>query len=94
MEEDEEGVDEEEDEEARMETPATNSSATAFFPENDSALAAEMPPHSQTDLHKHNERTPLLHRAATSRSKSRRRRTLSEGPHGDATVLQAVLMVR
>ncbi|THH28324.1 hypothetical protein EUX98_g5859 [Antrodiella citrinella] len=43
------------------------------------------------DLHKATERSPLL-RSATSRSHSRRRRG-SVGPHGDATVTQAVLML-
>ena len=45
------------------------------------------------DLHKATERSPLL-RSATSHSRSRsRRRQRSVGPHGDATVTQAVLMV-
>jgi solute carrier family 36 (proton-coupled amino acid transporter) len=40
------------------------------------------------------ESTPLLQTASSlSRSRSRRRR-MSIGPHGDATVTQAVLMVR
>jgi proton-coupled amino acid transporter len=39
------------------------------------------------------ESTPLLQTTSKSRSRSRRRR-MSIGPHGDATVTQAVLMVR
>ena len=40
------------------------------------------------------ESTPLLQTTSSkSRSRSRRRR-MSVGPHGDATVMQAVLMVR
>ncbi|CAL1716897.1 unnamed protein product [Somion occarium] len=45
------------------------------------------------ELHKATERSPLLPSAASkSRSRSRRRR-MSVGPHGDATVTQAVLML-
>lgn len=49
------------------------------------------------DLHKATERSPLLSSAVSrthshSRSRSRRRRS-SVGPHGDATVTQAVLML-
>lgn len=49
---------------------------------------------SSSELQKSTEQTPLL-RSSTgvSRSRSRRRRSRSTGPHGDATVLQAVLMV-
>lgn len=40
------------------------------------------------------EHSPLLKQTSTSRSRSRsRRRRMSVGPHGDATVTQAVLMV-
>ena len=48
-------------------------------------LDAEVPPSEVA------ERTPLLKSDARSRSRSRRRR-MSIGPHGDATVTQAVLM--
>ena len=44
-------------------------------------------------VHKSTERSPLLQRSQTSRSRSRRRLS-SVGPHGDATVTDAVLMVR
>ena len=43
-------------------------------------------------VHKSTERSPLLQRSQTSRSRSRRRMS-SVGPHGDATVTDAVLMV-
>ncbi|TCD64918.1 neutral amino acid transporter [Steccherinum ochraceum] len=55
-------------------------------------LSIDIPPE---DLHKATERSPLL-RSATSQSVSRsrsRRRRGSVGPHGDATVPQAVLML-
>ncbi|RPD59581.1 hypothetical protein L227DRAFT_527034 [Lentinus tigrinus ALCF2SS1-6] len=42
--------------------------------------------------HKPDERSPLLQRSHTSRSRSRRRMS-SVGPHGDATVTDAVLML-
>ncbi|TBU62928.1 transmembrane amino acid transporter protein-domain-containing protein [Dichomitus squalens] len=42
--------------------------------------------------HKASERSPLLQRSQTSRSRSRRRLS-SVGPHGDATVTDAVLML-
>ena len=47
------------------------------------------------DIQKATERSPLL-RSATSHSqqRSRSRRRRSVGPHGDATVTQAILMVR
>ena len=49
----------------------------------------------EPDLQKATERSPLL-RSATSHSHSRsrsRKRRGSVGPHGDATVAQAILMV-
>ncbi|KZT73071.1 hypothetical protein DAEQUDRAFT_808609 [Daedalea quercina L-15889] len=51
-------------------------------------LSIGLPPETATDLHKASERTPLL-----TRSRSRRARSRSVGPHGDATVTQAVLML-
>jgi solute carrier family 36 (proton-coupled amino acid transporter) len=54
-----------------------------------SSLVTQAPP--STDLHdttKVTERSPLLRRSTS------RRRRASVGPHGDATVTQAVLMVR
>ena len=90
MEEEEEG--EEEDEEARTESPPSGSNDIVHFSESEQALISQATGRLEGDVHKGTETTPLLGRSA-SRSKSRRRRTLSEGPHGDATVLQAVLMV-
>jgi len=51
-------------------------------------LSIGLPPETSTDLHKASERSPLL-----PRSRSRRARSGSVGPHGDATVTQAVLML-
>ncbi|CCL98797.1 uncharacterized protein FIBRA_00802 [Fibroporia radiculosa] len=53
-------------------------------------LSLVLPPEAETGLHKASERSPLLQR---SRSRSKRRRAASIGPHGDATVTQAVLML-
>ncbi|KAH9928701.1 transmembrane amino acid transporter protein-domain-containing protein [Fomitopsis serialis] len=49
-------------------------------------LSIGLPPETSTDLHKASERSPLL-----PRSRSRRARSGSVGPHGDATVTQALL---
>ena len=43
--------------------------------------------------HKATERSPLLMRSPAARSRSRRRMS-SVGPHGDATVTDAILMVK
>ena len=48
---------------------------------------------SSVNGHKTSETSPLLERPHISRSRSRRR-AASVGPHGDATVTDAVLMVR
>ncbi|KAL6302481.1 transmembrane amino acid transporter protein-domain-containing protein [Sparassis latifolia] len=86
---------EDEDEEARLETPVSLG-ATCLEP-HDALLPAPsvrigIPPDDERQ--KAGERSPLLPRSAHSRSlsKSRRRRG-SIGPHGDATVTQAVLML-
>lgn len=88
----EEEDEEEEDEEARTESPPSGSGDVVHFPESEQALVSQTSGQLEGSVYKRTETTPLLARS-TSRSKSRRRRTLSEGPHGDATVLQAVLMV-
>ena len=51
-------------------------------------LSLGLPAETSTDLHKANERSPLL-----PRSRTRRARSHSVSAHGDATVTQAVLMV-
>ena len=63
--------------------------------EEDEEEAAETSNLTATPLHlsEMSESTPLLQATSRSRSRSRRRR-MSVGPHGDATVTQAVLMVR
>ena len=59
--------------------------AAAGVPSN---FVTQTPPDSDLhDLHKATERSPLLRRSTS------RRRRASVGPHGDATVTQAVLMV-
>lgn len=74
------------DEEAQAGEPAL---AERVFAET-APLSIGLPPETATDLHKAGERSPLLGR---SRSRSRRKRAASTGPHGDATVTQAVLML-
>ncbi|PCH42344.1 hypothetical protein WOLCODRAFT_120386 [Wolfiporia cocos MD-104 SS10] len=69
------------DEEARLETPEHALADSA-------PLSVGLPPETATHLHKASERSPLL-----GRSHSRGRRSASRGPHGDATVTQAVLML-
>ncbi|KAI0925876.1 hypothetical protein AcV5_008488 [Taiwanofungus camphoratus] len=76
-----------EDEEARIET-LFSSSIPGF--EQTAPLSIGPPPETVGDAHKASERSPLL---SHSRSRSRRRRAPSAGPHGDATVTQAVLML-
>ncbi|KAH9944868.1 transmembrane amino acid transporter protein-domain-containing protein [Amylocystis lapponica] len=80
--------DTEEDEEARIETP---SFLEAQLPGTGlPRVSLEIP--SDTVLQKASERSPLLPRSPHSRSRSRRRAS-SIGPHGDATVTQAILML-
>ncbi|OBZ72635.1 Vacuolar amino acid transporter 3 [Grifola frondosa] len=84
----------EEDEESRIETPvAVDSTALGDLDAMLPSLTLGAP--STSDLVKAHERSPLLPRPADarSRSRSRRRRMSNAGPHGDATVTQAVLML-
>ncbi|TFY57488.1 hypothetical protein EVJ58_g6989 [Rhodofomes roseus] len=72
------------DMEAQVETPSPAERDLAVT----APLSIGLPPETSTDLHKASERSPLL-----PRSRSRRARSGSVGPHGDATVTQAVLML-
>ncbi|KAI0696288.1 transmembrane amino acid transporter protein-domain-containing protein [Cerioporus squamosus] len=82
IEEDEEPTDEEEP--IATDTPVYG---TSGLPEPPSFTIGPTP-----DGHKPDERSPLLQRSHVARSRSRRRMS-SAGPHGDATVTDAVLML-
>jgi len=73
----------------------TSYAGTSLLSQTEAALLPSVSVNiPSADLHKATERSPLL-RSSTSqsrRSRSRRRRN-SVGPHGDATVTQAVLML-
>ncbi|KAI0649467.1 transmembrane amino acid transporter protein-domain-containing protein [Trametes meyenii] len=88
-EEDEESA---EDEESQAQTPEYLEGAS-YYGTGESPPLATAPPIPSTNVHKADERSPLLQRHSTrARSKSQRRRA-SVGPHGDATVTDAVLML-
>ncbi|KAI0635584.1 transmembrane amino acid transporter protein-domain-containing protein [Trametes polyzona] len=82
------------DEESRVQTPEYVEGASDYGATESPPLMTE-PPVPSTDPHKANERSPLLPRSHSRRprSKSQRRRMSSVGPHGDATVTDAVLML-
>lgn len=96
--EDLEEIEEEEfvdDEESRVQTPEYLEGASDYGIGETPPLLTEAPIPS-SDGHKATERSPLLQRPHNrrTRSKSQRRRMSSLGPHGDASVTDAVLMVR
>jgi len=84
IEEEDEYTDPWQDEESHVGTPALAERGLA----ETAPLSIGLPPETATGSHKASERSPLL-----GRSRSRRRRSASAGPHGDATVTQAVLML-
>ena len=77
-----------------MQTPEYLEGAS-YYGTSETPPLLTAPPIPASDLHKADERSPLLQRSHSSRprSKSQRRRMSSVGPHGDATVTDAVLMV-
>ncbi|OCH95337.1 hypothetical protein OBBRIDRAFT_745472 [Obba rivulosa] len=89
LEEEEEDEEYAEDEEAQVHEPVHIPGGAVPIPSGARIPAAPLPT-EVTDVHKGTEREPLLGR---QRSVSRRRRAASVGPHGDATVTQAVLML-
>ncbi|KAI8980038.1 transmembrane amino acid transporter protein-domain-containing protein [Trametes punicea] len=94
--EDLEEIEEEEsvDEDTRVQTPEYMEGASYYGTgASPPVLTASAIPSG--DVRKADERSPLLQRSETarSRSKSQRRRLSSVGPHGDATVTDAVLML-
>ncbi|KAH9856664.1 transmembrane amino acid transporter protein-domain-containing protein [Lenzites betulinus] len=86
-----------EDEESRVQTPdyLEGSSDYVDYGTSESPPLLTGEPIPSLDLNKSTERSPLLQRPQTrrTRSKSQRRRVSSVGPHGDATVTDAVLML-
>ncbi|KAI0661798.1 transmembrane amino acid transporter protein-domain-containing protein [Cubamyces menziesii] len=82
------------DEESRVQTPEYLEGAS-YYGTSETPPLLTAPPIPASDLHKADERSPLLQRSHSSRprSKSQRRRMSSVGPHGDATVTDAVLML-
>ncbi|KAL1940248.1 hypothetical protein VTO73DRAFT_9200 [Trametes versicolor] len=95
--EDLEEIEEEEfvdDEESRVQTPEYLEGASDYGIGETPPLLTEAPIPS-SDGHKATERSPLLQRPHNrrTRSKSQRRRISSLGPHGDASVTDAVLML-
>ncbi|KAI0822546.1 transmembrane amino acid transporter protein-domain-containing protein [Trametes gibbosa] len=86
-----------EDEESRVQTPdyLEGSSDYVDYGTGESPPLLTEPPIPSLDLSKSTERSPLLQRPHNrrTRSKSQRRRVSSVGPHGDATVTDAVLML-
>ncbi|OSC98291.1 hypothetical protein PYCCODRAFT_1471204 [Trametes coccinea BRFM310] len=81
------------DDETRGQTPEYMEGGS-YYGTGESPPLLTAPPLAGQDGHKADERSPLLRRSDTARSRSKsQRRRMSVGPHGDATVTDAVLML-
>ncbi|KAI0368819.1 hypothetical protein BV20DRAFT_1053784 [Pilatotrama ljubarskyi] len=92
LEEIEEEDEESAEEESRVQTPDYLEGAS-YYGTGESPPLLTAPPITSMGGRKANERSPLLQRPEPARTRSKSQRRRSVGPHGDATVTDAVLML-